>query len=96
MKKTMIALILLIPLTGIAGEKINITVKGMVCSFCSQGITKKFNEQPAVKSVNVNLDTHLVTIELKDDQKLGQKLDDKLIENILKDAGYGIEAINRK
>ena len=85
-------IVLLIPLTGFAGEKINVTVKGMVCSFCSQGITKKFNEQPAVKSINVNLDTHLVAIELKDDQKL----EDKIIENILKDAGYGIEAINRK
>jgi periplasmic mercuric ion binding protein len=92
MKKSMIALILLIPMAGLAGEKINVTVKGMVCSFCSQGITKKFNEQPTVKSVNVNLDTHLVAIELKDDQKL----EDKIIENILKDAGYGIEAINRK
>jgi len=92
MKKMIITLILLISFTSFAGEKINITVKGMVCSFCSQGITKKFNEQAAVKSVSVNLDTHLVAVELKDDQKL----DDKIIENILKDAGYGIEAINRK
>ena len=92
MRKIIMTIVLLIPLTGFAGEKINVTVKGMVCSFCSQGITKKFNEQPAVKSINVNLDTHLVAIELKDDQKL----EDKIIENILKDAGYGIEAINRK
>ena len=92
MKKTSIILLLLLSFNIFAGEKINVTVKGMVCSFCSQGIVKKFNEQPAVKEINVNLDTHLVTIELKNEQKL----EDILIESILKDAGYGVEAITRK
>lgn len=92
MKKLITVAMLLASLSSFAGEKINVTVKGMVCSFCSQGITKKFKEQPAVKEVNVDLDTHLVTIELKDDQKL----EDKVVETILKDAGYGVEAITRK
>ena len=90
--KIIIIFVLLIPFNSFAGEKINITVKGMVCAFCSQGIAKKFKEQPAVKEVNVDLDTHLVSLELKDEQKL----DDKLVETILKDAGYGVEAITRK
>jgi copper chaperone CopZ len=92
MKKGLFLLMLLTSLTTLAGEQVNVTVKGMVCSFCSQGITKKFKAQHQVKDVNVNLDTHLVTIELKDDQKL----EDSLIETLLKDAGYGVEAITRK
>jgi copper chaperone CopZ len=92
MKKGLVLLMLLSSLIAFAGEQINVTVKGMVCSFCSQGITKKFKAQPAVKDVNVNLDTHLVTIELKDDQKI----EDSLIETLLKDAGYGVETITRK
>ena len=42
--KAFIIGIMLITTSAFAGEKIDITVKGMVCSFCSQGITKKFNE----------------------------------------------------
>lgn len=74
-----------------AGEKINITVKGMVCSFCSQGITKKFKEEN-VKSVNVDLEKHLVSLELQDDQKISEEK----IQKILTDAGYGVEKIETK
>lgn len=90
MKKFLI-LISLFSISTFAGEKIDVTVKGMVCAFCSQGITKKFNEE-GVKSVNVDLGKHLVSLELKDDQKLPN---DK-IEKILKDSGYGVEKIEIK
>lgn len=92
MKKIILLISLMSIANGHAGEKISVTVKGMVCSFCSQGITKKFKEQPMIKDVNVDLDTHLVSLELNDNQKIN----DKLIETILKDAGYGVEAITRK
>jgi len=75
-----------------AGEQLNVKVKGMVCSFCSQGITKKFKEQSAVKDVNVNLDNHLVTMNLND----GAQLDDVTVTKILKDSGYSVEKIERK
>ena len=74
-----------------AGEKIDITVKGMVCSFCSHGITKKFKEE-GVKSVNVDLEKHLVSLELQDNQKLPQEK----IQKILTDSGYGVEKIETK
>ncbi len=74
-----------------AGDKINVTVKGMVCSFCSQGITKKFTEE-GVKSVNVDLGKHLVSLELND----GQKITNERIEALLKDSGYGVEKIESK
>jgi mercuric ion binding protein len=91
MKLVFTVILSVFAMTGFAGEKIDITVKGMVCSFCSQGITKKFNAE-GVKSVKVDLEKHLVSLELRDDQKLTS---DK-IEKILKDSGYGVEKIEIK
>ena len=91
MKTFLLTLSLIISTNVFSGEKIEVTVKGMVCAFCSQGITKKFNEEK-VKSVNVSLEKHLVTLELNDNQKL----ENAKIEQILKDAGYGVEKIEIK
>ena len=91
MKTILLAVALLTTNNLLAGEKIEVTVKGMVCAFCSQGITKKFNEEK-VKSVNVSLEKHLVSLELND----GQKLENAKIEQILKDSGYGVEKIEIK
>jgi len=82
---------MMISLNAFAGDKIDVTVKGMVCSFCSQGITKKFKEEN-VKNVHVDLEKHLVSLELND----GQKLEAAKIEQILKDSGYGVEKIESK
>jgi mercuric ion binding protein len=91
MKTLLLVLALTLTTTAFAAEKIEITVKGMVCSFCSQGITKKFNEEK-VKSVNVDLGKHLVTLELNENQKLSSER----ITEILKDSGYGVEKIEIK
>lgn len=84
-------LALTVTTSAFAAEKVEITVKGMVCSFCSQGITKKFNEEK-VKSVNVDLGKHLVTLELNENQKLSNER----ITQILTDSGYGVEKIEIK
>ncbi len=91
MKKIIMILTFTLTTSAIAAGKIEITVKGMVCSFCSQGITKKFNEEK-VKSVNVELGKHLVTVELNDNQEMSN---DK-ITKILTDSGYGVEKIEIK
>jgi len=91
MKTLLMVLALTLTTTAFAAEKIEITVKGMVCSFCSQGITKKFNEEK-VKSVNVDLTKHLVTLELNENQKLSNEK----ITQILTDSGYGVEKIEIK
>ena len=90
MKKTFMMFLLtsLVSTAAFAGDKMTITVKGMVCSFCSQGITKKFTEE-GVKSVKVDLAKHLVNLELNDNQKLSSEK----IGAILKDSGYGVEKI---
>lgn len=75
-----------------AGKEISATVNGMVCGFCAQGITKKFNADPAVEKVDVSLEKKVVTITLKE----GKNLDDKKIQELLKESGYDVETIARK
>ncbi len=91
MKKLLFVLFLSISNQAFAGEKINVIVKGMVCSFCSQGITKKFQAQPEVATIKVNLDEHLVTIETK----AGASIKDEVITKTLSDSGYSVEKISR-
>lgn len=86
MKKLFIATLLLSslafakPLTG----EVNVSVKGMVCAFCAQGLTKAFKKMPEVEKVNVSLEEKTVHLVLKKDTSLE---DSKIIETI-KDAGY--------
>jgi len=58
----------------------------MVCSFCAQGITKKFKEQKEVADVEVSLEKKYVKVTYKDQQKLSHEK----ITEILKDAGYEV------
>lgn len=72
-------------------KDLRVTVNGMVCSFCAQGIQKKFSAQTAVKSVDVNLEDHLVKVVLKDDADLT----DDIVTEILVGAGYTVSKIER-
>lgn len=86
MKKLFIATMLLAsvalakPLTG----EIHIPVKGMVCAFCAQGLTKAFKKLPEVQDVKVSLEGKFVHLTLKKDKSLE---DSKILETI-KEAGY--------
>lgn len=84
MKKLILSLTILFATSAFAGEVETVGVKGMVCSFCAQGITKKFKEQPEVADVEVSLEKKFVKLTYKDGQKMAQ---DK-IANLLKEAGY--------
>ncbi len=72
-------------------KTVKITVKGMVCGFCAQGVIKKFKSEPAIAKVEVSLEKKLVTLDLKK----GQDFADHKIEEILTDAGYDVEKIER-
>ncbi|MEK2687631.1 heavy-metal-associated domain-containing protein [Bdellovibrio sp. GT3] len=69
-----------------AAETETVGVNGMVCSFCAQGITKKFQEQPEVDKVDVSLEKKFVKLTYKD----GKKLSHEKISSLLKDAGYEV------
>jgi len=69
-----------------------INVKGMVCSFCAQGIEKKFKSHTAIKNVNVNLEKSKVRLVIKPNKRI----DDNKIKDIIVNAGYNIDKIERK
>jgi mercuric ion binding protein len=89
----LLALIISLSVCSIAAaDTIRATVNGMVCSFCATGIEKTFRAQPEVKSVDVDLENRLVTIQTKQ----GRTLDDAKIKKLLGNAGYSVVAVARQ
>jgi len=92
-KKYLLAIIVIFGLTAaVSADTIKATVNGMVCGFCATGIEKTFRAQPEVKTVNVDLENKLVTIQTKQ----GQVLDDSKIKKLLGNAGYSVVAVARQ
>ena len=77
--------------SSVQAERISVSVKGMVCCFCAQGIKKTFGRKESVQDVAVNLDTKVVTITIKD----GASLPDADIRAGIVDAGYEVLTIER-
>lgn len=93
MKKNMWIPIILTLVAGPAqAETIEASVNGLVCAFCATGIEKTFHKQPAVDTVNVDLESKRVTIGTKP----GQTLADGKVTSLINDAGYSVTAIHRK
>jgi copper chaperone CopZ len=69
-----------------AATSAKISVNGMVCAFCAQGIEKRLSKLPATKAVYVDLKQKLVIVEAKD----GQTLDAATITAEIADAGYDV------
>ena len=69
-----------------AAESVKVTVNGMVCAFCAQGIEKRLTKLAATKAVFVDLKQRTVAIEAKE----GQKLDNDTIRSEITDAGYDV------
>jgi len=70
---------------------IEMTVNGLVCAFCAQGIEKKLKKFPATAEVVVNLEHRLVAVALKD----GLDIPDADLRKALTDAGYTVKSISR-
>lgn len=88
MRKLLIVLSLIFSVPVFAKD-ITVTVKGMVCGFCAQGIEKKFKALPEVATVDVSLEKKTVVIKTKENSDVT----DKVITNILTDSGYNVEGI---
>jgi copper chaperone CopZ len=82
-KTTLTASALLISLLTHA-ETTKITVNGMVCAFCAQGIESALKALPETKAVYVDLAGKVVAVESKD----GMKLNPAKIKKEIEDAGY--------
>jgi cation transport ATPase len=93
MRYTILVLIISLSLGGVAAaETIKASVNGMVCAFCATGIEKTFRAQPEVKTVDVDLQNKLVTIQTKQ----GQTIDDGKLRKLFGNTGYSVVAIARE
>ena len=72
---------------------VSVTVKGMVCSFCAQGIKKLFKNELGEKNVtvSVNNDFSKITLSILNNMKIS----DKRIKEIIIDSGYNVGEIVR-
>ncbi|MES2957082.1 MAG: heavy-metal-associated domain-containing protein [Pseudomonadota bacterium] len=76
----------LLSLSAQAATTTKLTVNGMVCAFCAQGIEKKLKAMPQTAAVYVNLADKIVAVQAKD----GQTLDVDKVRAEVKDAGYDV------
>ena len=65
---------------------IKIELPGIVCDCCVQSLEKVFRREDAVKSIKVDLDNMMVTVNLK----AGKNLSDEDLKKLVEDAGYNI------
>ncbi len=66
-----------------------VTVNGMVCSFCAQGIEKCLLKLDETKAVLVDLKNKVVVIEAKENTALNEKL----IRQEIIDSGYDVVSV---
>ena len=93
MQKYLLTIIITFGLTAaVSADTIKATVNGMVCGFCATGIEKTFKAQPEVKTVDVDLENKLVTIQTQQ----GRTLEDSKIKKLLGNAGYSVVAVARQ
>lgn len=92
LRKGFLALsVIVIFCSSVMAEEVAVTVKGLVCSFCAQGIKKTFSKRPDVADTKVDLEKKLVTLSLRD----GSRITDDEIERSITDAGYSVIKIER-
>jgi cation transport ATPase len=82
--KTVVAASILLSGFTVHAETTQITVNGMVCAFCAQGIESALSALPETKAVYVDLTAKVVAIE----SKSGMTLNTAKIKKEIEDAGY--------
>lgn len=93
---TMLAVLILIPSIANAehanfDHDIDVNVNGLVCDFCARALEKVFGGRDEVNAISVDLNNHLVAIDLKD----GANIEDEEITRLITDSGYNVVEITR-
>jgi cation transport ATPase len=73
-------------------NKIDVSVKGMVCDFCARGIEKVFKKEKAVKAINVDLSNQKITVELN----IGETMSDSYVTKLIESNGVSVVKVSRK
>lgn len=91
MKTSPLLFALSLLITNVQAATIEMTVNGLVCGFCAQGIEKTLRKYPATADVLVSLENRLVAVATKE----GADIPDADLRKALTDAGYDVKAIER-
>jgi copper chaperone CopZ len=67
-----------------------ISVSGMVCSFCAQGIEKRLQAIPGTESVRIDLSKGMVEVTARP----GAKIDADALKRAIRDAGYDVRRVD--
>lgn len=86
-----LSLFALLAMSSANAATIELTVNGLVCGFCAQGIEKTLRRNAATDDVFVSLENRLVAIATKPDTDIA----DEVLRKALQDAGYDVKAIAR-
>ncbi|MEZ4846743.1 MAG: heavy metal-associated domain-containing protein [Bdellovibrionota bacterium] len=93
MKKYIAILFVLIVMPmSVWAEAYTLTVEGLVCDFCAQGIEKKLGKEfkdQKIKDIKVDLNNKTVTFD-------ADKIDQEKLKELIKSAGYNLKAIDIK
>jgi len=68
-----------------------LTVNGMVCSFCVQGVERTMRKIEAVQDVALSLEHKTISLWLK----AGQTVEDDFLKERIKASGFDVESIAR-
>lgn len=90
-KKTLAGLMLAVMTSVASASTIVMTVDGLVCAFCAQGIDKRLRKIEAIQDVYVSLEKKTVAISLRD----GKDISDETLRQNLTESGYSVRAISR-
>ncbi len=70
---------------------ITVNVNGLICDFCARAVEKILYKREGVEGVDVNLDTHIVKIDVAE----GKTISDEDITKMITEAGYNVTKITR-
>ena len=90
-QKVALAALAALWVTNAQAATIEMTVNGLVCGFCAQGIEKTLRKNAATEDVLVSLENRLVAVATKS----GADIPDEVLRKALQDAGYDVKAIAR-
>jgi copper chaperone CopZ len=91
MNKFLVVPALLFASVAARAETIEMTVYGMVCGFCAQGIEASLRKNPATVDVLVSLEKKLVVVKTKE----GEDIADPELKKAIADAGYDMKSVTR-
>lgn len=74
---------------GASLERIDVTINGMVCSFCVQGVERKIRGLSETQNVKIDLSKRLVQVWLRP----GEVIQDDQLRKLIRDAGFDVREI---